>query len=349
MHSETTQRGSRAPHAATRREFVFAATGLGAAGLPLLASAEDARTVDGPGEGTAGSRRRSLRIAHLTDIHVQPERGAARGLAQALEHVQSLPETHGLDAVDLIITGGDTIMDALEVGRDRTKTQWELWRKAKADHCSLPVRSVIGNHDVWGWTRSRAGTNGEEPLYGKQWACEEFGREKPYESFDLGGWHIVLLDSTFPHGESYIGRLDESQFDWFARDLAAVPEEVPVLVVSHIPILSVHPLAAAKAAPQEAGGLPVFTTNGNLVHTDHSRIRGLFRRHRNVKAAASGHLHILEQIDFEGVRYVCNGAVSAGWWRGLHRGTDFGYGLVDLYDDGTLESRYLTYDWKVQA
>jgi Icc protein len=41
--------------------------------------------------------------------------------------------------------------------------------------------------------------------------------------------------------------------------------------------------------------------------------------------------------------------VAAGWWRGLHQGTDYGYALVDLFDDGTVACRYVPYGWKTQA
>jgi 3',5'-cyclic AMP phosphodiesterase CpdA len=74
---------------------------------------------------------------------------------------------------------------------------------------------------------AKAKTTGDEPLYGKQWACEQFGRDLPYESFDRGGWHIVLLDSVFPHADSYIGKLDDAQWDWLEKDLAAVPPATP--------------------------------------------------------------------------------------------------------------------------
>jgi len=287
---------------------------------------------------------RVLRIAHLTDLHIQPELEAARGVAACLEHVQSLPDQAGIEAPDLIVTGGDTIMDSLAADRDRTALQWELWQKAKADHCGLEVRSVIGNHDVWGWTRSKAGTKGAEPGYGKAWACEVFGRDTPWESFDRGGWHVVLLDSTFPHKESYIAKLDDAQWDWLERDLAAVPAATPVLVISHIPILSIHPLAVGRAAA-EGDDLPRFTVDGNLVHVDQGRFLKLFARHPNVKACLSGHLHILEDITYGGVRYLCSGAVSAAWWRGLHHGTNYGYAVVDLFADGTLASRYVPYGW----
>jgi hypothetical protein len=37
--------------------------------------------------------------------------------------------------------------------------------------------------------------------------------------------------------------------------------------------------------------------------------------------------------------------VSAAWWKGLNRDTDFGYAVVDLFDDGTVERRYVPYGW----
>ena len=320
----------------TRRSLVKAGL-AGVTALPALSHAE-------PGPAS----RRPLRIAHLTDIHVQPELESARGLAACFAHVESLPE-RGQAAVDLIVTGGDTIMDCMEAGRDRTQTQWDLWKKVKADACGLEVKSVVGNHDVWGWTKSKAGTTGAEPLYGKQWACEQFGRALPYESFDRGGWHVVLLDSVFPHEDSFIGKIDDAQWDWLGRDLAAVPAATPVAIVSHIPILSVSPLAAVSAGDSGADGKPAFSVSGGMVHVDHPRFQELFANHPNVKACLSGHLHIVERIEFGGVSYLCNGAVSASWWKGKHRGTDFGYAVVDLHGDGTVESRYVPYGWTART
>lgn len=322
----------------TRRDLLFASS---TAGLIVATNRRAEAAASDPAP-------RSLRIAHLTDLHIQPERAAAKGVAACLEHVQSLPETAGTAAADLIITGGDTIMDCLETDRSRTKLQWDLWQRTKADHCSLPVKSVIGNHDVWGWTRSKAGTTGDEPLYGKVWACEEFGRATRWESFDQADWHIVLLDSTFPHQESYIGKLDEAQWDWLEQDLAAVPAATPVLIVSHIPILSIHALAMTQPTAA-GGGLPTLPVNGNLLHVDHARFQQLFAKHPNVKACLSGHLHIVEDITYGGMRYLCNGAVAAGWWRGRHHDTDYGYALVDLFADGSVARQYVPYGWTTRS
>ena len=63
------------------------------------------------------NRKRVLRIAHLADIHVQPELDAAAGMASAIEHAQNLK-----DKPDMILQGGDAIMEALAADKARTKT-----------------------------------------------------------------------------------------------------------------------------------------------------------------------------------------------------------------------------------
>ena len=286
-----------------------------------------------------------LRIAHLTDIHLQPELAAAKGLIACFEHVQSLPQRLGCEGPNIILTGGDTIMDAMAADVARTQLQWELWRKIKADHCGIEVQSVVGNHDVWGWTKTAARATGDEPLYGKRWVCDEFGRDMPYKSFDRAGWHIVILDSIFPFEETYIGKLDDAQWDWLERDVAAVPPATRIILFSHIPILSSTPFTTVKPTAPHATDKPVYGVEGSYVHVDIGRFQSLFAKHPNVKACVSGHMHLVEQIDFAGVRYLCNGAVSAGWWKGKHKDTDFGYALVDLFDDGSVERRYVPYGW----
>ena len=325
----------------SRRDFLLA----GSAGTCLVAGTMPSSTA------ADLSRSRRLRIAHLTDIHLQPELQAARGLEACFAHVQArqAAANGGIAGAggdsgppDLIITGGDTIMDAFEVDMARTKLQWELWRKVKADHCGIEMHSVVGNHDVWGWARAKAGTTGTEPLYGKRWVCDEFGRDLPYTSFDRGGWHIVLIDSIFPNEQGYIGRLDDAQWDWLERDLAAIDPATPVIIFSHMPILSATPLAVAGPSAPGTTGIQV---PGSRIHVDGDRFQTLFARRRNIKACASGHMHLIEQLDYQGVRYLCNGAVSAGWWKGRNRDTDFGYAVVDLFDDGTVERRYVPYGW----
>ncbi|MBS1705181.1 MAG: metallophosphoesterase [Armatimonadetes bacterium] len=283
------------------------------------------------------NRKRVLRIAHLTDIHVQPERGAAKGMEAALEHAQGQR-----DKPDIIFTGGDLIMDSLGADADRTKLQWEVFTSVLKANLELPIEHTIGNHDVWGW--SNRDKFAKEPLFGKNWACEVLQLSKPYRSFDKAGWHFIVLDSTHSvEGNGYTAKLDEEQFEWLKGDLAKVPKSKPVMVVSHIPIIAVCAMFDGENEKSGDWQIP-----GAWMHIDARRIKDLFRQYPNVKFCISGHEHLLDQAVYNGVHYFCNGAVCAGWWGGDYQECSYGYTLIDLYGDGSFENRYVHYGWKTQ-
>ena len=316
-----------------------------AAGAAAIGSASPLTALSAPASpvaaGANGERKRVLRVAHLTDVHVQPERSAGEGLAACVRHVQSQA-----DKPDVIFTGGDHVMDSTRRDRARTQVQWDVWRTVMKAECSLPVFSAIGNHDCWGWDKRASGTRGDELLWGKKWAADALALERTYFSIDRAGWHFVFLDSILPeHDETtrqaYVGGLDDEQFDWLQRDLAQAPATSPVMIVSHIPIYSV---AALNGNAKDATGAVRFPRGG--VFGDYKRLKELFRRHRNVKLAVSGHLHLNERIDYAGMTYICNGAVSGGWWKGPHIDEcEAGYALINLYDDGTFENEYVPFGW----
>jgi 3',5'-cyclic AMP phosphodiesterase CpdA len=324
----------------TRRDFLK--TGALAAGALTLAANPLARAGSRlQPAAPAGSRKLSLRVAHLTDIHVEPELHAAEGLAAALHHVQSLDRKP-----ELILTGGDHVFDCFAHDEARTKLQWELLHKVFKGENSLPVQHTIGNHDVWGWNKGKSKTSGNEPMWGKKWTMDQFGMARTYHSFDQSGWHFVCLDSIDhdpANPDGYVGNLGEEQLDWLASDLAGVKKDTPVLVLSHIPILSV---TAILGAPEK--GTTDYKLAGAVMHADSHKIRALFARHPNVKLALSGHTHRIDRVDFLGVTYLCNGAVSGNWWKGAHYECHEGYAVLDLYDDGTFENKYVTYGWKAQ-
>lgn len=280
------------------------------------------------------ARKRALRVAHLTDIHVQPERGAPQGMEKAIEHALGQSDKPGL-----LLTGGDLVMESFRATKERTKEQWDVFKRVLGNNLGIPVRHTIGNHDVWGWGNFEA--NKSEPKFGKAWACDELELERPYYSFDQAGWHFVVLDSTFPtNGNSYTARLDDAQFEWLQGDLAATPKETPVLVVSHIPIISICSMFDGENEKTGDWVIP-----GSWVHIDARRIKDLFRKHPNVKICISGHEHLLDEVVYNGVHYFCNGAVCAAWWAGDYQEVTYGYTLVDLYEDGTFENRYVPYGW----
>lgn len=308
---------------------MLAASGLAAAGLVL-----PHRALAAP----APQRKRSIRLAHMTDIHVQEGRRAGEGLAACLHHVQSQK-----DRPELILTGGDSVMDSFDTPYDLTKAQWDLWHKVFKGENSIPVESAIGNHDTFGWNKKNSKTTGAEPLWGKKMAEEMLHLSNRFRSFDRAGWHFVVLDSVFPAGDGYTARLDPEQMEWLKGDLAKVPATTPVVVLSHIPIVAACVYFFGK---QFKGG--EWKVPGSWMHEDAADLVALFLKHRNVKLCLSGHIHLIDRVDFQGVTYLCDGAVSANWWKGRHQECDEGYGLIDLYDDGTFDHEYVAYGWKAE-
>lgn len=321
----------------TRRE-VLQTAGLAAATALLGGRSLPAALGDPPPTQPGSPRRPALRIAHLTDIHVQPERWAAEGFAACLRHIQSQP-----DPAELILTGGDLVMDSFEATFDRTKLQWDLFTRVLRDECGLPVEHCLGNHDIWGGNKKKSGATGDEPQYGKKWALEVLGLESPYRSFDRAGWHFVVLDSVSPKEDGYIGKLDETQMDWLRADLGRLPADTPVLVLSHIPILAACVLNDPQSTGEKNGE---WRVSASVMLANSRKIRMLFAERANVKLCLSGHIHLVDRVDYAGVSYVCDGAVSGAWWRGPRYECREGYGRIDLFADGTWEHRYVPYGWE---
>lgn len=307
------------------RRDLLAASGLAAlGGLPFFSEAKAPR------------RRRVLRIAHITDLHVQPERGAALGMERCLEHAQA-------HKPDLIVMGGDQVMDNLGADRDRVKRQWDVYNSVLRANVSAPVVHTLGNHDVWGWNARDRFCN--EPGFGKAYALDRMRLSRSYDSFDRAGWHIVILDSVHRCARNgYVGKLGHDQFDWLADDLSKIPKNRPVLVVSHIPILSAG--AFFHGQNERTGNWHVPAA---WMHIDARRIKELFAQFPNVQACISGHIHLVDRLEYEGVTYLSNGAGCGAWWGGDFQGVSPGYGLVDLYSDGTVENTYVEYGWKPMA
>lgn len=312
-----------------RRDFL-----LSSAVLPAAATAAP---VVNPGA------RRSLRLAHLTDIHVMPAgegfQDPPGGMAEAIRHAQSLPERP-----DFLFFGGDLIMDGLKLDREKTVAQWEVWGKVLGRELKIPARYALGNHDIWGWAvRDRPGIEREKG-YGKTLAMERLALPDRHYSFDLNGWHFVVLDSMqpdFANKHGYTASLDEAQFAWFARDLAAVNPATPVCVLSHIPILS-----ACVFFDNDLESTGSWVIPGAWTHIDARRIKDLFRRHPNVKVCLSGHVHLADDVSYLGVRYLCNGAVSGGWWKGDYQEFPPAYAVVDFFEDGTVRNQLVRYRTK---
>ena len=321
-----------------RRQFLGSSASvlgvLAAGGCNIVAS----NKVDTTKPSHRSDRKRTLRFAHMTDIHLNDERNAAKGFQAALVHIHDLD-----DCPELIVTGGDLIMDSLGTSVGRAHEQWDLFNGILKQHCRIPVKHCLGNHDCWGLYLDPSNTNGDEKTPGMELAIDRLDLPGRYYSYEVGGWKFIHLDSTLMRTEEkrYLGKLDDDQRDWLRQQLAS-SNEMPVVIISHIPIVSATVFLYEDIAKETE-----LIVSGACMHLDAGGLLGMFKDRSNVKLALSGHMHLIDRVDIRQTAFICDGAVSGNWWKGDYHGFEEGYGLVDLYDDGSFEHQYVAYNWKV--
>ncbi|MFB9843716.1 metallophosphoesterase family protein [Mucilaginibacter ginsenosidivorans] len=269
-----------------------------------------------------------LRVAHLTDIHLKDKFEAPSRFTKCLHHLQQQSPQ-----IDLVLNGGDVVFDMNKENIGTISDQWKLYRSVWANECKLPVSYCLGNHDIW-WNED----DKAQALYGKKYSMDQLGLSTPYYSFIKSGWKFILLDSVHLDIDNtwYIGKLGDEQFAWLENELKNTNPAMPVLVMTHIPILTATNLIEDNIVNR-------WTMYGGDMHTDVSKIINLFYKHPNVKLCLSGHIHLREKLIYNNVTYICNGAVSGAWWEGNRRETAPGYGVIDLYADGSFKEDYINY------
>ncbi len=290
----------------------------------------------GSGSGLITSgKSKPIRFAHLTDIHLKAGLIPESGMAKAFQYAQRQKP-----AIDFIVNGGDSIMDSLEADKEKTRTQWELFHKTLKNENSSTIYHCIGNHDVWGWF-VKENKPDQDKLYGKVWVVETLELKNRFYSFSKGKWHFIILDSTQlnPAG-GYIARLDPEQLDWLQKELASVPAGKFICIISHIPILSI--CAGLFFDKTEANG--DLLVKRNLMHTDFLALKKIFIKYPAIRACISGHIHLQDEVDYLGIRYFCNGAVSGNWWKGSYYEFPPAFAIMELYDDGTVKRTMMKYD-----
>jgi 3',5'-cyclic-AMP phosphodiesterase len=312
-----------------RRKFLQSLAAVGAAafpGIPLLnpgiANATAAVVKPQPAA--------SFDFAFFTDTHIQPELDAAHGCQMAFAKIAaSKPE--------FAICGGDLVFDALGASRARADMLFNLYQRTE-DAIKSPLYHTIGNHDLYG-ILTQSGAAPTDPGYGKKMFEDRIGA-RTYYSFDHRGYHFIVLDSIFPTPDRlWEGRIDAAQLQWLAQDLAALAPTVPVIVVTHVPLITGYLAYGPK---------PDGTLRHDTVSVANSAaVIALFAQH-NVLAVLQGHLHINELVNYKNCQYACCGAVCGNWWHGPRLEFPEGFTIVSLHE-GKISWRYETYGFKSVA
>jgi 3',5'-cyclic AMP phosphodiesterase CpdA len=268
-------------------------------------------------------------------MSVQPEHRGGEGFAAALESIQKLDPQPSF-----IITGGDHVMDVCTVGRARAKQQLDLYERILRQNTKLPVYPVLGNHDIWGWA-PQAGVEQTEPGYGKAMAMDYLGMKQRFYSFNAGGWRFVVLDSVSRRDDGYVALLDDEQREWLRAEMGRIGTSQPTCIVSHIPILSV--CVYFDGDDRLVGNS--WNVPDQWMHRDAWSITRIIEPYR-VPLLLSGHMHLVDRVEYLGNTYICDGAVCGNFWRGRRQQFKEGYGVIDIYNDGAFQHTYVDYGWR---
>jgi 3',5'-cyclic AMP phosphodiesterase CpdA len=251
---------------------------------------------------TTGSRSQegpeSFTFVFLTDIHLKPELGAMEGFQMAIDSVNALKP-------DFVLTGGDLVDDALYTSHERADSLYQLYMKMSKGF-QMPVYNAMGNHEHYGYNATPK-VDPEHPDYGDRMFERLIGHR--YYSFDHKGWHFIILEGT-QKGDgnwgNYIGQIDEAQLDWIKEDLQNLDPETPIVVVTHIPLVSVMP---------QINNGPLYAENQSTLIINQREVLAPFRN-MNLKLVLQGHLHALEEINLmDQVQFITGGAVCGQWWK----------------------------------
>jgi 3',5'-cyclic AMP phosphodiesterase CpdA len=231
----------------------------------------------------------------MTDIHLQPERGAAIGFQWAIHEVNKRNP-------DFVLMGGDMLMDVLNQSYERADSLYGLYMEL-IQKFRMPVYHTMGNHEVYGWQRMEEGIE-QHPEFGKAMYEKRLGPR--YYSFDHEGWHFIILDAVYLRERgTYSGMIDEEQIAFIKRDLEKLDQHTPLAISVHFPFIS--------SAFQLSMGPTAKIPPGLLIQNSRE-VLALFADH-NLKLVLQGHLHYLEDIYVQNrVHFITGGAVSGLWW-----------------------------------
>ena len=122
---------------------------------------------------------------------------------------------------------------------------------------------------------------------------------------------------------------------WLDADLKSAGGR-PTILVAHMPIFcAITQYTTGTTAP----------TSPFLIVVNGKDVQQLIQPH-NVKAVLQGHTHVVEEIDWLGIRYISCGAVCGDWWKGWRLGViPEGFMVCQASGSGDFSYRYVPYGW----
>ena len=304
----------------TRRSFLYRMT----AGLFMLAGCSP-RNVAWP---VRGADQGELRLAFYTDIHARQEWETPTALQRAADAINA-------SNADLVIAGGDLITDGFQSTAPDVDARWDVYMQMHRT-IDADLYSVIGNHDLVAANPQDGSPPADDP---RRFFRERTGLEKTYYSFDAVGYHFIVLDSIHVTRDDlqYHGMIEPEQMDWLKRDLAHTSKSTPIIVATHMPLLT------AFYSASEGG---TFPAPANRVVVNNLEVLEALKNH-NVPLVLQGHLHVEEMVRWKHTAFIIGGAICGKWWRGAWHGTREGFNIITL-GPNRFDWEYVEYGWQAR-
>ena len=264
------------------------------------------------------ARADSVCFGVIADLH--------HGLAPtALERLDTFMGSVKARKPDAILQLGD-----FNFGTTESEECLELWRTFDG-----PRYHVLGNHDM--------------DFVSKDTIVQKWNMPGRYYSFDIGSYHVVVLDRNnlrtgegfTPYSEAnfYVdasrrGYADTAQLEWLRADLAA--STLPTVVFAH------QGLGRPTSMPEAARAIEVVLEEHNR-----SEIGG------KVVACFCGHHHIDRYSRKNGIQYVWINSASY-YWVGAEYGSMAPYTralftFLTFHSNGVIEIEASQTDWEAPS
>jgi 3',5'-cyclic AMP phosphodiesterase CpdA len=275
-----------------------------------------------------GSEKGSIRLIFYTDVHARIEWDTPTALEKAARAINA-------HKADLVLAGGDLITDGFQSPATMAAPRWDIYmmlhRAIQAD-----LYPAIGNHDLVAANPIDGTPAAKDPraIY-----LSRTGLDQTYYSFDAVGYHFVILDSIQITSDryQYQGIIWTEELEWLRQDLAKVSRGTPVVLITHIPLLTAF-YAATKGA--------TFAARKNRVVVNNRDVFKIIENH-NVILVLQGHLHVKELIKWRDTSFIVGGAICGRWWRGPWYDTEEGFNIITLTGNH-IDWEYIDYSWQAR-
>lgn len=248
----------------------------------------------------ADDTQRRVRIGMVTDLHYadKPPAGS-RHYRETLTKIAEAGEQFQKDKPDFVVELGDLIDAA-----DSVEAEKKYLATINKEFAALPgdKHYVLGNHCVTTLTK-------EEFLEG-------VGQKKPHYSFDVGGFHFVVLDACFNSDGQAYGRnnfkwtdanIPEKHVDWLRADLKATTGKTIVFAHQRLDVKNDYGVKNAE------------------------QVRKVLEDSGKVQAVFQGHSHKNDLKDINGIHYCTLVAMVEG-----SGAENNGFSVMDVFDGGTI-------------